>query len=580
MSEKRPRGSDDEEDQKRSGGHRRRAVRSLGMPDAEWRSREQRRLRFLSEQTKKPSGDTPVVAIEAGESQSSQQHSVEVVQAQGRKPWESLVIGSLGENLSNIERKNREIEQQRFIVKFHEENSPHQVDHNRRILNRLMQERAEMEDNEENNMSQDEREKNERISRRLESLRWVLENSKCEDERINVRAAIQGYKSGWIPYSHDFTLLYAGHIVDRCQSYESFSRDRTERLDRYFASHGPGWLWQEPPLAGSGIDALGMKGACLEREFATDKYRIGTYQVTLELSIQRDRVSKGIPLAYPYEIDDNNRTQTRGADASCQLGTLLDSGATFPIILESDLARLNVDFINYPAQGVMDINVVGGKKKIKFYEMYASVRSQDGSSLVGQGDEAVWPTESRNLGGFCPVLAQPDPPGNNGNVSFIQRLSGMIPFDACYISSAPSMARIWLGEDRRDVLGTSRLPAHLRFDTDKKFIFEYPQEFEVLRRAARTPDRVIFLHEFPDRPDILLIDSDTNDRGKSDIAIGQYRSVIEGPGRTPVKKAVPYKVIKVEPRKGGIKTVPRENGRRWEEEFEMPKSPRSTHAPV
>ncbi|KAI1353426.1 hypothetical protein F5Y01DRAFT_303371 [Xylaria sp. FL0043] len=580
MSEKRPRGSDDEEGQKGSEEHRRRAIRSFRMPDAEWRAREQRRQRFLSEQNKKSTDNTPVVAggqnenrTEAGESGSSQQHSIGVVQSPERKPWESLVIGSLGENLSHIERKNREIEQQRFIVKFHEENSPHQVNHNRTILNRLIRERAEMEDNEENNMPEDEREKGERISRRLELLRWVLENSECEDERVNVRAAIQGYESGRIPFSHDFTLLYAGHIVDRCQDYESFCRDRTERLDRYFASHGPGWLWQEPPLAGPGIDALAMKGTCLDRELAVDKYHIGTYQVHLEFSIRRNRVSKGISQTYPHKAYSSNKTQTRDADASCRLGTLLDSGATFPILLESDLARLNVDLTKYPAQGVMDVNVVGGRRRIKFYEMYVSICSRNGSSLVGEGNGAVWPTEPRNLGGFCPVLAQPDPPGINGKGSFVQRLSGMIPFDACYISSAPSLARVWLGEDRRDVLGTSRLPAHLRFDSDKKFVFEYPQEFELLRQATRTPDRVIFLHEFPDRPDTLLIDSDANERGKSDIAIGQYRSVIEGPEKTPVKKAVPFKVIEVEPRKGGIKTVPREIRRLWRKDFIKPKLP-------
>ncbi|KAI3340602.1 hypothetical protein F4824DRAFT_496885 [Ustulina deusta] len=585
MSEKRPRGTDeypDDDGQDELGGRRVRVIRSLRMSEDERRARERREARFLShlglrgnKKTKESSdnaqegvGGRTESTTEARELESSQQPPVAVVKRQERKPWESLVIGSLGENLSHIERKNREIEQQRFIVQFHEQHSPHEVDHNRRILNQLLQERAEMEDNEENNMPQY-REKSERISRRLELLRWVLDNSKCEDERINVTAAIQGYESGQIPYSPDFTLLCAGHIVDRCPNYTSFSMDRNERLERYFARHGPGWLWQEPPLAGPGNDVLGMKGTCLDREFEIDKYHIGTYQVTLELRIQRGKVSKGKSHAHSHETGHKDANQTQNSDASCRLGTLLDSGATFPIILESDLARLNMDLSRYPPQGVMDVNIVGGKSKLKFYEMYVSVCSEDGSSLIGQGDEAVWPTEPRSLGGFCPVLAQPDPAGSH--VSFVQRLSGMIPFDACYISSAPSMARVWLGEDRRDVLGTSRLPAHLRFDTDKKFIFEYPQEFETLRQAARTPDRVIFVHEFPDQPDLLLIDSDTAKvRGKSELAIGQYQDVIDGPGKKPFRKAVPHRVLQVEPRKGGIKTVPKETRPRWRRDFVKP----------
>lgn len=77
----------------------------------------------------------------------------EIEEARERKPWETLVIGcDLGENLSYIEEKNREIEQQQYILRYHEKHSPDQVPHNKRILKRLMKQRAEMEDNEENNM--------------------------------------------------------------------------------------------------------------------------------------------------------------------------------------------------------------------------------------------------------------------------------------------------------------------------------------------------------------------------------------------------------------------------------------------
>ncbi|KAI0533655.1 hypothetical protein GGR58DRAFT_516767 [Xylaria digitata] len=580
MPEKRPGGAvpdADDEGQDGSEGRRVRIIRSLGMSDDEWAAREQRRINFLSDKGiwgegqgdgKKSSNNTPdviegqtEVTTEAGELGPAQPPPVRTVESRERKPWESLVIGDLGENLSHIERKNREIEQQSFIVQFHEEHSPHQVEHNRRILNRLIQERAEMEDNEENNMPQDQREKSERISKRLGILQRVLDSSKCEDEKINVRAAIQGYESGQISYSHDFTLLYAGRVVDKCPTYESFCVDRDERLDRYFARYGPGWLWQEPPLASAKNDALGMKGLCLERDRRHDRYGVGRYEVNLKFTARRDKVSKGTSQAYPHQTKSEEKNKKQDSHASCRLRTLLDSGATFPIIVESDLARLNVDSSKYSAQGIMIVNGLTGPTEIKFYEMYVSVCTPDGESLVGQGDKAVWPTEPRVLGGFCPVLAQRDPPGGDTG---IHRISGMIPFDACYLSSAPSLARIWLGEDRRDVLGTGRLPAHMRFDSDKEFIFKYPREFDTLRLAARTPDRVIFTHQFPDKPDTILIDSDTtNAPGKSELAIGRYRTVSGKPGQESSRELVPHRIIQVEPRKGDIKIVPKKNPRPW-----------------
>ncbi|KAI2638539.1 hypothetical protein GGS21DRAFT_549024 [Xylaria nigripes] len=551
---------------------RRRVDRSLGMSEEEHAGRERRRARFLARGRqdedqhgiKEPSNDTPTVqtniATDADVMEISQDPPDVVASGQERKPWETLVVGSVGENLSNIERKNREIEQWRFIVQYHEEHSPHQLEHKRRILDRLIRERSEMEDNEENNMPEDQREKGERIASRLDTLRRTIDKSVCEDEKINIRAAIEGYESGRIPYSLNFTLIYAGHVVDTCQSYQEFCQDRSERLDRYFAEYGPGWLWHEPPLAGSGIQALAMKGTCLHRN-PLDVYRIGNYKANIEFTIQMDKVSRGFSETSSAEAGNKKRKRRKkkeDADVSCQLETLLDSGATFPIILESDLAMLNVDLSRYSAQGTMKLNIVGGVAELKFYEMYVSVCSDEGTSLVGQGNKAVWPSEPRTLGGFCPVLAQMDP-GKKGSNKYLQRLSGMIPFDACYISSAPTMRKLWLGEDRRDVLGTSRLPAHLRFDTDKSFALKYPKEFEALRQDARTPDRVIFVHNFPSKPGSMLTDIDVaGARGRSEMAIGHYL-----PPRSS-RPALPTRVVRIEPRKGGVKNVPKINSRPWE----------------
>jgi len=396
-------------------------------------------------------------------------------------------------------------------------------------------------------------------------LRWALSTSRFEDERINIEAAINAYESGRIPYSHSFTLIYAGNIVDTCPTYRSFCVDREARLDRYYIAYGPGWLWQEPPLAGPRNDGLAKKGVCLERDFHSDRYGIGTHPVTLEFEVQRDNVSKLKPKRSSTPGGER-REQGRSVDASCQFSTLLDSGASFPILLQSDFARLNIDLANYAAQGAMDLQIVGGEKMLKFYEMFVSVCTKEGHSIVGAGNDAVWPGEQRTLGGFFPVLAMDDPPNAS---SYFHRLSGMVPFDVCYMSSAPGTGRIWIGEDRRDVLGTSRLPAHLRFDSDKVFALDYPREFETLRKEARTPDRVIFLHEFPKEPGILLTDSDTlGTRGKSELAIGRYQTEKKDARKQASRKVIPHRVVQIEPRKGNIKTLPKYKPRPWQADFE------------
>lgn len=189
MTPKRSRESGGDSDSGDRGDSRRRRARitqALEMSNEEVAERERRRARFLASRgdSKEPSESAPEQANRPTEADSqddddseeendSQDDSREDDDSQAeaateaateagtsaggtnrrkRKPWERLAIGSVGENLSYIEHKNREIEQQRFIVRHHQRNSPHQVPHNQKILDRLIEERNAMEDNEENNM--------------------------------------------------------------------------------------------------------------------------------------------------------------------------------------------------------------------------------------------------------------------------------------------------------------------------------------------------------------------------------------------------------------------------------------------
>jgi hypothetical protein len=159
----------DHDGQDESGKGRRRVLRSLGMPDDERAARERRRneLRAQIEAKREQLRESEELSNIPPEQLVSKErnrttaggtdpgHSQPPIADIGeREPWESLAIGDVEENLSHIERKDREIKQQRYIVQYHREHSPHQVEHNIRILNRLILEREQMEDNEENNMPQ------------------------------------------------------------------------------------------------------------------------------------------------------------------------------------------------------------------------------------------------------------------------------------------------------------------------------------------------------------------------------------------------------------------------------------------
>ncbi|KAL7620707.1 hypothetical protein AAE478_009704 [Parahypoxylon ruwenzoriense] len=552
---------------------RRRVLRTLGMSEGERRAREQRRLRFQSRfgsQSKEEDKDTGAAgsstsqaAAEPGGSAGEPMPIDTDSSTQERKPWETLVIGDVGENLSYIEEKDRRIEQHRYILEHHKKHSPHQVAHHEGILNRLVREREQMADNEENNMPEDQREEKNRIGERLDILSWALETTRCESEAVNIRAAIQGYQSGQIPYSRNFTLIYAGHIVDVCPTYRSFCEDRQERLDRYFAEFGPGWLWQEPPLSGPGFDALAKKGVCLRRLASSRNYHIGHYAVSLRFTANRDKVMRG-------EVTSHGAAGKGAAPrpenpVSCHFKTLLDCGATFPILPLQDLQYLSIDMDRYPAQGVMRIRTVTTEVSYRFFEMQVSVCSEDGETLVAEDNQAVWPDEPRVLGGFYPVQIDASKKGQT-QMHYIDRLSGMVPFEACYMSSAPTMHEFWLGEDRRDVLGVRRMPAHLRFDSEKTLGLKYPEKFEKLRERARTPDQLIFVHNTKGRRKMAFIDADLPDRGKSELAIVERTSTQGGPNSHLTAKIVPKQNVIIEPRRGAYYEAPK-HPPLWREDF-------------
>ncbi|KAI1138274.1 hypothetical protein F5Y05DRAFT_404448 [Hypoxylon sp. FL0543] len=548
-----------------------RRSRRRGMPEDERRARQRRRRRFhgrlgsrddrdedeevKNEASETVRSNTPQERMEQ-EIDKSEPMLTESEDTYERKPWETIAIGHLGDNLSYIEIKDREIERHRYIVKYHEKHSPHQVAHNQVILERLIKERSELEDNEENNMPEDQREEKNRIGERLEMLDWALDTSQCEDEVVNIRAAIQGYQSGEIPYSSNFTLIYAGHIVDFCPTYQSFCEDRQARLDRYYAKFGPGWLWHEPPLAESRFEALAKKGLCLRRQRKRSNYNIGHYPVYQRFTVNKGFVMKAGVKPHRDAVDDS---QPFANPASCVLETLLDSGATYPILPADDLEHFGITMKWYPAQGIMRLATITGKATRRFFEMHVSVCSETGKSLVG--DQAVWPQEPQ-VGGLCPVMINPKT--KDGVVGYLDRISGMLPFESCYMSSAPTTYEFWLGEDRRDVLGARRLPAHLRWSPEKTVWMKYSKEFASLRQSARTPDQVIFIHHLDEEGKRTLVDQDwPGVRGRSELAIME-KEVDEPTQRLVTRKK---KNVVLEPREGTFKQREKNSRYQWREDL-------------
>lgn len=363
--------------------------------------------------------------------------------------------------------------------------------------------------------SRDELRKERAVVDRLVILRDTLDSSRCDAEIANIRAAIDGYESGQITCSEEFTLIYGGRIVDTCPSYSSFCVDRDDRLDQYAEQYGPGWLWHEPPLADnrsnspSGAVIHAKKGFCLQQ--AWHKYEdFGLWPIFMKFVTSEDKVKRKSARVGKSTTQSPKRKR-RGREAqekntplkSCTFKMMLDTGATFPMLRARDLARLGIDLDTYAAQGTFSVSTVSGEDPMRFYELYVGMGSdlKSGSEPGSEStDETGWPLEKGLLGGLCPVLVNgsveddEDEDEESPDRLWTDRLSGIMPFKACYVSSVPTAGRIWMGEDRKDVLGSQRMPPYRRFSTHHVVDPGYPSDMHDVQESLGTPDAVTFIH--------------------------------------------------------------------------------------
>ncbi|KAK3336749.1 hypothetical protein B0T19DRAFT_50138 [Cercophora scortea] len=403
------------------------------------------------------------------------------------------------------------------------------------------------------------------ITKRLNILRSILTNptTTFPPERTNIEAAIAGYTSGLIPYSDSYTILWAGHIVDTCPSYASFTSNRAERINHYFAQHGEGWLWYEPPLTdedsssplrGPPTTIVAKRALCLPNppSWRQTSEGMGHYELQMGFRRRKDRVTKSTTNPHTSSTSGitttlgsgltrlilkpsststtttplkaaksaRRKTGTTGSGGQAYItadtepdplgpliffNTLLDSGATFPCLFASDLSKLGIDPSHYSAQTARPLSTADSVTTVKMYELDVAIVDPHQHSLkTPNRNPPIYPSErDRPLGGTIPVVCFGHTPVEG---SFPSRLSGMLPFHVCYMSSTPGKYEMWLSEDRREVLGTSRMPGQMyyhgflsgRDDEPGPRDTDYP---DLVLKSDRmgTPVRVTFEHDFVDK---------------------------------------------------------------------------------
>ncbi|ETS81818.1 hypothetical protein PFICI_06820 [Pestalotiopsis fici W106-1] len=441
------------------------------------------------------------------ESKAVEFEEIQTTAESDEKPWETLVIGApLGDNLSKIEYKDREILQQKFIVEWTTRCEPDSTDAQQQLLEEMIEEKDSMEADPNSHLPFDELQAATEAPKRLNTLRYALQEPEYQNQRENIEAAIEGYESGRIQCSENYTLLYAGKIVDTCTSYQAFVVDRMERLDRYYEELGAGCLWWEPPLTGSERRAIAKKGFCLQQEknpmtgLPKSNFNVGAWAINMRFIVDEKKVLRG-PVKWGKSSTYKKSRPYADELRSATFRMMLDTGATYPMLTDHDFKHLGIpDFTkNYAPQTVLDLETANGEVALPHYELEVGI----GASLSRKTwHEAArptgWPHEAGILGSLYPVGITKHKKSSD---RWTQRLSSLLPFVACYVSSAPNTGEIWMGEDRRDVVGARRLPPFQRLTTKGAWGHERPPGFakyEDIVHRLEEPDEVIFVHNFWD----------------------------------------------------------------------------------
>jgi hypothetical protein len=173
---------------------------------------------------------------------------------------------------------------------------------------------------------------------------------------------------------------------------------------------------------------------------------------------------------------------------------LLDSGASYPVLTRGDLLACGIDPAAYSASSAVSIEAFDARVVRSLYEMEAGVFAADSSGLA---NPSVWPAEPSLLGGLTPVVMSEAPPGP------ATRLSGMLPWLACYTASAPTRSSLYLGSDRADVLGAQRMPGQQRYSVARELATAHPEGLWRRLAGDGNPVRIVFEHKTLNGNDVV-----------------------------------------------------------------------------
>ncbi|KAI9715285.1 MAG: hypothetical protein M1812_006096 [Candelaria pacifica] len=381
--------------------------------------------------------------------------------------WPSVILGAEEKRgLTAIERADHRVAQWETILREHEKSLPEAVPHIESQLQLARRQRNVLDNTEENNTTCRERERINVISTRIEVLELALKQSCYEPERENIRGAIEGYKSGRIGYSKRYTLIWAGRLVDEANTYGEITLDRSQRLERYTAAYGPHWLWLKSPLW-IHPDGAARASACAILNRTVAQHSLGLYYINQGFNKRRGWVTT-IPVDGTYRLHGPNvNDQVNAGKVGPRLvfRSMLDSGATFPSLYRSDLRSLGICPDSYAAQSILSLSTANGITACRAYEMFVEVCDSNGQSMIDPFNpvQPAWPTYIGGLGLVVEVSSSDAPIVNENGFEQNERLSGVMPLFASYVSSTPSQNMLILGEDRNDVLGLHKTPAAKRW---------------------------------------------------------------------------------------------------------------------
>lgn len=199
---------------------------------------------------------------------------------------------------------------------------------------------------------------------------------------------------------------------------------------------------------------------------------------------------------------------------------LLDSGAELPILLHSDFELLGYSKQDMNAASVIELNAAAGQSSTALcFEL------QIGLELYGSPDESWEEVSAYSEAHFFPsrvikLAPTVDAPEHGAYSS--ERLSGMVPFLAYYMVSAPGNGRLCLGEKRAEVLGIDDLPAGLKYDAANNARtasgVERQQQVDRIHKLGGEAQRIRGVRFETDMENgKKLIDEDTISEGGNDI---------------------------------------------------------------